>query len=633
MQFLIPVFFLLFGATETLEINVPADDYKVVRGELAIESDGFLTTPGMPKLPCRKLTLALPPGAMVKSVRFHGTRQEVCKLDIPFAEPVIPLSGGRDLQQALQFHEVQNQASLRSDRALPETLGALVTKGGLRKYTLIRLACHHFAYQPSTRTLYHAPNIRIEVDYDLPKAGSDRHRHFDRLKNDVTFDKMAEELIDNWNEAKAWYAAPKGVRAKGYWIILPSFLQSSVTTLVQHRESQGYDVNVVTREYIDINGTGADLQEKIRNHLRENVADIEFVLLVGGYTHVPWRSLVPFNNNPYSPYGSPDYSPIPGDIYYGELTDPDHISWNSDGDEYYGEVYTNNMVPNGNDDPDYFADVHVGRIPFSTYSYITDICAKTIAFDTNKDLSYKKSALLAGSIYYFANENNTGNDRMDGADFIEDLMNDGVVDRTNSVYMYEVDGINPCVHSCIVPLTQANTILNWQHKGIMYECHHGSNNMYARKVWGWDDGDGVPENNEIQWPTCLEKSDVHQLDNTYPATTFLRSCLCGKPEVNGLGAMLLYRGASAVVASSRVAWMSPSDSGGIPQHFYDRLLNNLFSSHGLMGKAHDLAKIEFMNNTGFWLPIYHYNLFGDPALRQLGRIHDLQPEPVGAKIP
>ena len=27
-----------------------------------------------------------------------------------------------------------------------------------------------------------------------------------------------------------------------------------------------------------------------------------------------------------------------------------------------------------------------------------------------------------------------------------------------------------------------------------------------------------------------------------------------------------------------------------------------------------------MNNTGFWLPPYHYNMFGDPALRQYGRL-------------
>jgi hypothetical protein len=31
-----------------------------------------------------------------------------------------------------------------------------------------------------------------------------------------------------------------------------------------------------------------------------------------------------------------------------------------------------------------------------------------------------------------------------------------------------------------------------------------------------------------------------------------------------------------------------------------------------------------MNNTGFWLPVYHYNLFGDPALRQYGRLVGIQ---------
>ncbi|MBN2620172.1 T9SS type A sorting domain-containing protein, partial [candidate division WOR-3 bacterium] len=35
--------------------------------------------------------------------------------------------------------------------------------------------------------------------------------------------------------------------------------------------------------------------------------------------------------------------------------------------------------------------------------------------------------------------------------------------------------------------------------------------------------------------------------------------------------------------------------------------------------AFDIANIIFMDNCGFWLPVYHYNIFGDPALQQFGR--------------
>ncbi len=438
--------------------------------------------------------------------------------------------------------------------------------------------------------------------------------------NDVTFDGIARELIYNWDDARNWYRTDSPVEAKGYYIIIPAFLANSMADLAMYRASQGYAVNMVTKEYIEAHTAGVDVPQKIRNFLRKNVADIKFALLVGFSTDMPWRSLVPFNNDLHSPYQNPDISPIPGDIYYSDLTDPDHLSWNSDGDDYYGEVYDGNFLPNGDDDPDYHPDIHLGRIPFSSAGIIEDICAKTIAFDSNKDHGYKTASLLTGSIYYFDNENNQGGGRLDGADFMEDLMNESVLKRSNAVYLYETDGLNPCVHPCIAPLTRANHIAFWQKKGIMYECHHGNSSMYARKVWAWDDGDGIPENNEIQWPTSLHINDVYQLDNAYPATTYLRSCLCGKPEVASLGAKLLYRGSSAVISSSRIAWLSMADMGGMPYHFFERLMKRPSSCEGVIGIAHDLARVDFMDASGFWIPVYHYNLFGDPALRQFGKL-------------
>jgi len=98
----------------------------------------------------------------------------------------------------------------------------------------------------------------------------------------------------------------------------------------------------------------------------------------------------------------------------------------------------------------------------------------------------------------------------------------------------------------------------------------------------------------------------------------------GKPEVTGLGAMILYRGASSVISSSRVCWMSHADPGGIPYHFYDRLMKDTTSSHGIIGTSYDIARTEFMNTAMFWLPAYHYNLFGDPALRQFGRLVNVE---------
>jgi hypothetical protein len=633
MQFISLFFILCLAGSDEMVVDVPAPEFDVAKGQLLVEEGAFIHPPGAPNLPSQNLTIAVPPGAIVESVAFQGTRRAAGQAAVPAARPSLPMSGKEAANRILAYHEDQKRDFYASDKAFPESLGTLISRGGLRKYTLVTVACHHFAYRAQSRELLCAPEIQVRIRYRMPEPGSERHQHQQSLMNDGTFDATAKELIYNWKQAKKWYGSGSARKAKGYYIILPKTLQSSVNQLVSHRQGQGYDVQVITKEYIANTGTGIDTQEKIRNFLRSNMADISYALLVGTSTQVPWRDMVPFNNNPYSPYGGPDYSPIPSDLYYAELTDPDHLSWNSDGDAYYGEVFDDNFLPPGDDDADYHADIHLGRIPLSSATKIQDICAKIIAFDTNKDADYKTAALLTGAFYYFENENHSGNDRLDGADFMEELMNDGVLDRANSVYLYETEGVDTCIYPCTAPLNQANHVAYWQNKGIMYECHHGNYNVYARKVWAWDDGDGVPESNEIQWPTSLFINDVYSLDNAHPATCFLRSCLCGKPEVTSLGSQLLYRGASAVISSSRISWLSGADRGGIPYHFYERLLVRRLSSGGLIGPAYDLARNDFMKASGFWLPAYHYNLFGDPATRQFGKVIRIDQRGLGGTAP
>jgi hypothetical protein len=495
----------------------------------------------------------------------------------------------------------------------------------------LTVACHHFAYNAVFKTLYNTPNITVHIQYRLPPPSRERARYCNKLRDDVTADDFAEELIYNWDDAQVWYHTENPKRANGYYVIIPSTIEGAVDALVAHRASQGYDVHVITREYIEANVTGDDTPQKLRNYLRANMLDIEYALLVGLSTDMPWRSLVPFNNDPNSPWNSLDYSPIPSDLYLAELTDPDSLSWNSDGDAYYGEVFDANFQPPGDDNPDYHADIHLGRIPFSTESVIEDICTKLIAFDTNVDVTYKTASLLTGALYYYANENNGGNARMDGADYCEQLLIDSVLPRATATTLYEKGGLDPCTLSCSDSLNQNNHIAYWQNKGVMYECHHGNVPLYARKLWAWDDGDSIPESPEITWPTSLYLTDVYQLDNVHPATCFLRSCLCGKPEETGLGAMLLYRGGSAVISSSRISWSSSADIGGIPYHFYDHLLQDTVLSQGIIGVAYDMARTDFMNNSGFWIPAYHYNLFGDPALRQFGQLVSIEENIV--KIP
>jgi hypothetical protein len=612
--------FALLGWSQVLTITVPAPDFSVTENQIILSDASYHNPIGAPNVPAKTVTIALPPGAIIESVDFSGYREVIGKVFIQPTRPPLPLIDDGVAQHLLCDYQNARERYYSSGSALPQEFGRIIARGGLRKYTIVSAACFHYAYAPASQTVFRAPEITINIHYTMPDTESERARFWADLKDDVTFDQIAKKIIYNWNQAQTWYHTDAPRQATGYYIILPSAITSAVDSLVAYRQAQGYDVHVVTREYIESNITGVDLVQKFRNFLRANMADIAYALLVGFSTDMPWRSLVPFNNDPNSPWNHPDYSPIPGDIYLAELTDPDSLSWNSDGDAYWGEVYDQNWNPVGEDDPDFHADIHLSRIPFSTPSTIQDIIGKLIAFDSNTDVGYKTASLLTGALYYYANENYGGNARIDGAEFCEEFLTDSLVPRATATTLYEKDGLRPCTLTCTDSLTHSNHIVYWQNKGIMYECHHGNVTLYARKLWAWDDGDSVPENPEISWPTSLQHTDVYGLDNTHPATCFLRSCLCGKPEETGLGAMLLYRGGSDVISSSRISWMSGSDRAGIPYHFYYSLLQDTLVSQGITGDAYDIANITFMNNCGFWIPVYHYNMYGDPALQQFGRI-------------
>jgi hypothetical protein len=615
-----------------ITVDVPAPKHTIREGQLIVEHGSFINEIGAPRIPCRIVTIAIPPGAIIEKVSFHGARQELGTVDIQPTVPHAALTDRGSSEPLQQLYDIQYQQIYKTDREYPEYYGRVLSSGGLRKYTLVTVACFHFSYHPLTQTALCTPHITVTIEYREPLPDSHREQFWSQLRDDITSDPAAREIIFNWEDAVSWYSTDMPRQAQGYYIIIPSTLQSSVNSLALWRQDQGFDVQIVTIEYIASNITGDDLPQKIRNYLRLNMADIAYALLVGFSTDIPWRSMVPFNNDPDSPWNHPDYSPIPSDLYYAELTDHDTLSWNSDRDSYYGEVFNENFQLVGEDDPDYHADIHLGRIPFSNQTVIEDVCEKMIAFDSNTDLDYKTASLLAGALYYYANENYTGNARMDGAEYCEQLMVDSILDRTNAVSLYEKEGLRPCTLSCTDSLNRDNMIAYWQNKGIMYECHHGNVDIYARKVWAWDDGDGVPETNEITWPASLYSGDVYQLDNDHSATCILRSCLCGKPEATGLGAWLLYRGASSVISSSRISWATGADYGGIPYHFYKWLMRDTTVSTGVIGDAYDLARTDFMDITGFWLPAYHYNLFGDPALRQFGRLTGIQETPTSETV-
>jgi len=603
---------------EILRVDVPAPDFSLRENAVLTESGHYTTIAGMPKLPCRRVTIAVPPDAVIESVEFHGVREAYARMEIAPLEPTLPMSNRSAMARVSDQAEERKARFYDSTRIYPEVVGEVLATGALRKYSVVEVACYHFAYRATDRILSCSPTIEVEIRYTR-NTTVDEERDRERI-DDTTFDDIARETIFNWYQSQGWYQPREPVAATGYLIILPTSLQGALQSLADHRRSQGFSVRMTTVEYIDSNVEGIDLAQKIRNYLRGQLWTTQYVLLVGTYVDIPMRELVPFNNDPNSPYNDFDISPIPSDFYYSELSKPDSESWNSDGDAYYGEVYDQDILFDPDDNPEYFADVHLARIPYRTASYIEDICSKIIAFDTNTDMAFKSASLLAGGMIYYERENYSQYERMDGAEMLEQMMDEGIFSRENADYLYEEEGLDATRYGCTAPLTRENIIGHWDRKGVVLEYNHGAPTEYRRKIWAWDDGDGIAESFEIEWPEGLAVADVYDLDNDYPATTFLRSCLCSKPEVDGLAKYLLYRGASSTFGATRILWASTLVDEGLGYHLFNNLLKETALNRGIVGKAFDSARIDFMEVNDFWINLYLINHYGDPALRQFGRV-------------
>ncbi len=617
MRYIVALFLIVFGWADVLYVDVPAPGYEISGDALTVDNATYKLAYGAPNVPCRTVTLAMPPGAIVENVRLRGSRTDIGSVAIQAKLPPLHLSDTQLNKELSELYKKQKESFYSLNTIFPEEFGRLQSTGGLRKYSLITVDCYHFAYNPVTQQLYCAPNITVEINYHMPVPESDQAAVWEQLKDDITFDEIAREKIYNWNQAKVWYHTDNPKRANGFYIITPSSLTGAVTYLADYRQSQGFDVHVVTVEHIDATVTGIDQPQRIRNYLRANMADIEYALFVGFITSMPMRYLVPINN-------LPSWWQIASDLYYAELTYPDSLSWNSDGDANYGEVFNTSYQPVGDDDPDYHQDIHVGRIPVNNPS-AASICSTIIAFDSNTDALYKEAALLPASIPFYENEDHGGGPLVDGAVDMEALMDAGVIERNNAVYLYEKAGLGPSVYSCTDSLCKMNQIGYWQQKGIMYEYHHGAPSGYARLVWTWDDGDSVPEGSELEHMISLWISDVPSIDNTYSSTTILRSCSCGRPDQNNITMQLMAHGASSsVISGTEGVWVILNDRAGLPHHFLERLLVDTTVTHGVIGNAFTLAKIDFMDLTAWWPNAYVLNHFCDPATKQLGRATSIE---------
>ena len=370
-----------------------------------------------------------------------------------------------------------------------------------------------------------------------------------------------------------------------YIFITTEALEDSVASLKTWKENSGYSVKVVTLSEIKSGYGGNDIQEKIRNFLRDKYIDwgIKYVLIVGSNSVIPMKTA---------------WGDTPTDFYYADL----NSDWDCDDDGVYGEPE--------DDDVDLTAEVIVGRIPLDDPEKVRDYGQKVIRYEID-DGKWKKSALLLGAILFYKNEDHEEHlPKIDGAETMEKVK-ESLGYGFECTTMYEKEGLSPSVYSCDYPLTHENVISQWkQGYGVVAWFAHGYPKGSVRKIWVTDDGDNIPEfdEGELEWSPLITASDHTELNDAMPSIVFAAACSTASPDVAG-------NLAQSLIQDGAIAYIGGTHYSAAGEHVLTMFFSAI-SDGAAVGNAFCDAKEGYNEiwGTNKYFLMYTENLFGDPSL-------------------
>ncbi len=590
--------------TESVRVTIAAGPYEIVAtgDHHAIRMDGFgrLPGPGFPRLPARIVAIAVPPGATLHQVRFEGREIRLSgryRIE-PNPLPLIPGDGDRAAPLwAQQDYDSNFNTSFARNGFYPAAAGEFVRPAHYRKYDLIDVRIMPFSWDPREETLLYRPEITVVVEYSLPRKGKERRR--DDL---VRTEKIARDIIANYDQAQAWYTRSEestgpGRRAPGrglydFVIITSETLLSAVNPIKNAELAKGRTVNVVTTTWIYANYQGVDDGQKIRNFLREKYPSeewgIEDVLIAGDEDLVPMRRCW----KEYGGNGKPQT-----DFYYAELSLEDRHSWDANRNQKWGE--------DENIDPiDYYNEVIVGRIPWNDRPTVQHICEKSVAYENNNDPSFKRNALLLGAFIM-----PTTDDAVLMELKTDPVLHPWMADWTMT-RMYEQNNDYWSNYPCDYPLEHANVMSVWPAGKFAFVNWGGHGSWYSAHIYGMGS------------PAFIRHYDCPDLNDDYPAIIF--ACSCSNSDTDpstNIGREMLKQGAVGFVGSNKISygapgWNEPSD--GLSQSFDYYFSTMVTSCDYTQGGAHQAA-LRKMYEDGLW-PYQYFetfewgSLWGNPNL-------------------
>ena len=603
------IFALLFAFTLSLTVFSGNVEKTFHIGNYTVRNVGIYQTvtfdnaklsgiPGEPSLPYLAVSLMLPPGESAESIEVIRENEII----LPGNYLLFPKQDVLPISKKTSGEFLRNEAVYRMNGNYPVSVSGHLFTQYLNGFAFALSTFTPVNYNPATGNVsyFRDVTIRIRTRSDAKSAMALKNLTPSKdALNRVRLFAQNPEMIRQYPETSK--------KKTGYQILIitPSSFKNGFTNLVNYYTSIGLNAQVATTEDINAGTSGIDLQEKMRNYIRQEYQtnSIEYVLLGGSEEWVPSRK---FYCVVYYGTGGVEEEAydIPSDIYYSALDGTDDLN----GNLIYGEVA---------DSTDLLPDVAEGRLPFSTQADLASMVHKSVSYQASPVLGEADRPLLVGE-YLYDSPVTMGGDFMN---LLVDNHND------NGYFSYGIPSGSNHIEKLYDTLTgppgssnhwewSTDSLMAMINRGTSFIHHLGhANSSYMLRL-------------DYSLITDANFYGVNGTDHNY-SLLYTQGCDDGSfdiPYCIASQSLAIHNFVAAGVFNTRFGWFDQGTTDGPSEHLQREFVSALYNDtlpENHIGKVQMISKImtapwiglpgEFEPGAQRWTQ-YDCNLLGDPAL-------------------
>jgi len=556
--------------------------------------------PGEPVLPYHEVSLILPLGEIATAMEVVRENEVL----IPGSFELYPQQNVRPISFGNDGKFIKKEIIYQLSGPYPGSPAGHLLTQYLNGFAFALSTFTPLVYHPSSGSVSYYSKITVKV---TTRPDPQAKHTLGLLTASEAALKRVRSLAQNPEMMERYPKKTAGPDDYKLLVITPLFFQDYYADLLDYYNSKGIQSQVQTTEFIDNNMVGHDLQQKIRNYIKQEYStkNIEYVLLGGDIQLVPYRG---FYCYAISQPDQEDYN-IPADLYFSALDGEWNDSTLVGGDiNKWGEPGEDDLLP----------EVSVARFPFNTATELQNMVHKSLYYQKYPVLGEFNQPYLLGEYLY-------ENPITFGGDYMELLVDDH---NDNGYFTHGIPGADNDITRLYDTLISPGNIYTWGpgdviggiNEGKSFIHHLGHSNVdYMLKMSIWLVND-------------QNFSQVDGVTHNY-ALLYTQGCLCGAFDNQTIciaeQAVTIQNFLAAGIFNSRYGWFDQGLTEGPSEHLHREFVSALYNDTvenqiKEIGAAHLMSKIktapwiglpgEFEPGAQRWV---HYccNVLGDPALK------------------